>query len=131
MNRADTVADTSACVLVIVMLSSAVPPALIDGVENVLETVGRDVVTVSVSPAEQTPATVQEPDALVLVTLAGGVIVAILVTWVWAKATELIDRNRNAKAASTSIRQARSTPTVSTEERDALKSSKLIPLTAI
>ncbi|MDO9406218.1 MAG: hypothetical protein Q7T87_19485 [Polaromonas sp.] len=131
MNKADTVADTSACVLVIVMLSSAVPPALIDGVENVLEMVGRDVVTVSVSPAEQTPATVQEPDVLVLVTLGGGVIVAILVTWVWARAIELIDRNRNAKAASTSIRQTRNTPTVSNEERDALKSSKLTPLTAI
>ena len=45
-------------------------------------------VTLSTSPAEQTPATVQEVDGLVLVTFAGGVITAVLVTDVCATATD-------------------------------------------
>lgn len=60
------------------MVSSDVPPAEIVPGVNVLLTIGDDGVTVSMSAAEQTPA-VQETDGLVLVTLAGGVIDAVLV----------------------------------------------------
>lgn len=73
-------ADASAWVFVMVMLSKAVPPALIVLTEKLLETVGGDGDTVSVSAAEQTPATVHETDAFVLLTLAGGEIVTILLT---------------------------------------------------
>lgn len=94
MKTEETVADTSAWVFVRVIVSNAVPPALMDETEKAFEMVGRAGVTKSVSEAEQTPATVQEPEALVLVTVAGGVIVAILVTWVWACASEFANRDR-------------------------------------
>lgn len=74
------VADTNACVLVTVIVSKAVPPALMLLTEKLLETVGRDGDTTSVSEAEQTPATVHEAEALVLATLAGGAMDATLLT---------------------------------------------------
>ena len=80
LNNNDKVADTRACVLVMVMVSSAVPAALIVLLEKLLETIGVEGDTVSISAAEQTPATVQEADTLVLETLAGGVIDATLLT---------------------------------------------------
>ncbi len=84
VNNADTVADTSAWVFVIVIVSSTVPPALIDANAKLLAIVGLEGETVSISDAEQTPATVQETDAFVLETLAGGAMDAILLTCVWA-----------------------------------------------
>ena len=84
VNKADTVAETSACVLVIVIVNSTVPPALILVSPKLLATVGLEGETVSISEAEQTPATVQEADALVLETLTGGAIDAMLLTCVWA-----------------------------------------------
>ena len=81
VNTPDNVAEVCACVLVIVMVSSAVPPArMAPGVNDLLIS-GRDAVTVSVSVAEQTPPVVVH-EGLVLVTLTGGVIVATLTTWV-------------------------------------------------
>lgn len=74
-------ADTNACVLEIVMVSKAVPPAFMELREKLLETIGREGVTVSMSAAVQIPE-LQDADALVLVTLAGGEITAVLVTWV-------------------------------------------------
>ena len=76
------VADARACVLVMVIVRSAVPPALIVLREKLLETVGNEGDTESISAAEQIPATVQDADTLVLETLAGGVIEATLVTCV-------------------------------------------------
>jgi hypothetical protein len=85
----ESVADARAWVLVMVIVSSAVPPALIVLGANALETVGGDALTESMSPAEQTPANVQEVDGLVLVTLTGGVMTATLLTEVWANALKL------------------------------------------
>ena len=74
-------ADTSAWVLEIVMVKRTVPPAFIELREKLFETVGGDVETVSMSAAVQVP-DVQEGDELVLVTLAGGEMTAVLVTCV-------------------------------------------------
>jgi hypothetical protein len=63
------------------MVSKAVPPALIELSEKLFETVGREVETVSISAAVQVPA-VHDGDELVLVTLEGGEMTAVLVTWV-------------------------------------------------
>ena len=63
--------------LEIVIVNKVVPPAFIELSEKLFETVGREGEIVSVS------ATVQVPDAqdeLVLVTLDGGEIAAVLVT---------------------------------------------------
>ena len=79
VKSAETVAETRACVFVIVIVSSAVPPALIVLTEKALAIVGLDGETVSVSAAEQIPAPVQEPVELVFVTLTGGEIEAVLV----------------------------------------------------
>jgi hypothetical protein len=83
VNSADSVADTSACVFVIVIVSSAVPPALMLASEKLLETTGLEGETKSRSWAEQTPP-VQDPEGLVLLTLAGGVMETTLLTCVWA-----------------------------------------------
>ena len=79
MKRADKVADTSAWVLEIVMVSRAVPPAFIELREKLFETVGREGETVSISADVQVPAE-QDAEELVLVTLAGGEMTAVLVT---------------------------------------------------
>lgn len=105
MNKEETVADTNACVLVSVIVSSVVPPAPMVETEKALEIVGLASETVSVSAAEQTPATVQDTEAFVLVTVAGGVIVAIFVTWVCACAREFASRKSIAVAANPSVRQ--------------------------
>lgn len=80
INGAERVADASAWVLVIVIVSSAVPPALMVLTEKLLETVGLDDDTASVSEAEQIPAAEHEEDAFVLLTLEGGVIDTALLT---------------------------------------------------
>lgn len=72
------VADTSLWVLVNVMTSTDVPPALIELGANVLATCGKLNVTVSLSVAEQVPPT-HAVAVLVLVTLAGAVIEAVFV----------------------------------------------------
>lgn len=106
VNSAESVADTSAWVFVIVMVSSAVPPALMLASEKLLETTGFDVATRSRSWAEQTPApTVQDAEGLVLVTLAGGVIDTTLLTWVWACASDAKKSNRNGKATNPTQRR--------------------------
>ncbi len=74
-----SVADTRACVLVIVIVRSEVPPARMLEGANDLPTTGREGVTVSVSVAEQTPLEATH-EGLVLVTLTGGAIVATLTT---------------------------------------------------
>ena len=84
VNNADTVVDVSAWVFVILIVSSAVPLTLIVDIEKLLAIVGLEGETVSISAAEQTPATVQETDALVLETLTGGAMDATLLTCVWA-----------------------------------------------
>ena len=65
------------------MISKAVPPTLMVVGEKNFETVGCDGETVSISAAVQTPAR-QEGAELVLVTLTGGDMAAVLVTWVCA-----------------------------------------------
>lgn len=72
-------ADTNACVFEMVIVNKAVPPAFIEPREKLFEIVGRDGETVSISAAVQVPA-VQDGDELVLVTLAGGEMTAVLVT---------------------------------------------------
>ena len=77
VKRADKVADTKACVFEMVIVNKAVPPAFIEPREKLFEIVGRDGETVSISAAVQVPAV---QDELVLVTLAGGEMTAVLVT---------------------------------------------------
>ena len=98
VNGADKVADTSACVLVIVIVRRVVPPAeMLDG-ENVLEINGLEGVTASISDAEQTP--LAQPVAVfVLVTLAGGEITAVLVTCVCPIAMETPNPSKQTSAA--------------------------------
>lgn len=72
-------ADTSAWVLEIVIVSKVVPPAFIELSEKLFETVGREGEIASVSANVQVP---EAQDALVLVTLDGGEITAVLVTCV-------------------------------------------------
>jgi hypothetical protein len=79
VNNAESVADANACVFVIVIVSKAVPPAEMLLGEKLLAIVGLDKATASISAAEQTPAVI-EPHELVLLTLAGGVMEAVLVT---------------------------------------------------
>ena len=76
-------ADVNAWLLVIAMVSKAVPPALIVVGKKVFEMVGLDGETVSISAAVQVPAR-QEGAELVLVTLTGGEMTAVLVTCVCA-----------------------------------------------
>ena len=64
-----------------VITNREVPPAGIEAGENVLETVGRLGVTVSISLTVQVP-DAQPAELLVLVTEGGGVIDAVLVTLV-------------------------------------------------
>lgn len=90
-------ADTNACVFEIVMVNKVVPPALMELSEKLFETVGREGETVSTSAAVQVPA-VQDTDEFVLVTLAGGEITAVLVTCVWAWATDTLKNKSHASA---------------------------------
>ncbi len=60
--------------------------------------------TASVSDAEQTPEVI-DPHELVLLTVAGGVIDAVLVTKGWAWATAALKTNKNRKAASPRARR--------------------------
>ena len=76
-------ADVNEWLLVIAMVSKAVPPALIVVGKKVFEMVGLDGETVSISAAVQVPAR-QEDAELVLVTLTGGEMTAVLVTCVCA-----------------------------------------------
>lgn len=80
------VAETSLWVLVKVITSNEVPPALMVLGLKVLETVGKLAVIVSLSGALQVPA-MQLVAVLVLVTVAGAVMEAVLVIWVCAKAS--------------------------------------------
>lgn len=101
VNSADIVADASACVLVIVIVRSAVPPAPMELEEKLLAIVGRAGVTASISEAEQTPATVHEPETLVFDTVAGGVIETILLTCVCANTESAQKKDKNNTAKST------------------------------
>lgn len=69
--------------MVIETVSKAVPPTLIVLRENAFEMVGFDGETVSMSTAVQIPAE-QEGAELVLITLSGREMTAVLVTWVCA-----------------------------------------------
>lgn len=79
VNTPDNVADVSACVLVIVIVSRAVPPARIEPGLKALVMIGGEAVTASVSVAKQTPLAATHK-GLVLATLIGGVMVATLTT---------------------------------------------------
>jgi len=81
VKRLVSVAETSAWVLEIDIVNTAVPPALMLLREKVFETMGLDAETVSTSAAVHVPA-VQEGAELVLVTLVGGEMMAVLVTCV-------------------------------------------------
>jgi hypothetical protein len=83
VNAALSVAETSAWVLTIEIVSNAVPPAIILLGEKLFEIIGGDRPTVSVSAAVQVPAT-QDNEEFVFVTLSGGEMTAVFVTWVWA-----------------------------------------------
>jgi hypothetical protein len=79
VNAALSVAETSAWVLTIEIVNSAVPPAIMLLGEKLLEIVGGDRPTVSVSAAVQVPAT-QDNEEFVFVTLSGGEMTAVFVT---------------------------------------------------
>jgi hypothetical protein len=81
-------------VLVKVITNNVVPPALMVDGEKVLETVGLLGVMESLSAAVQVPNVQPAP---VLVTPEGTEIVAVLVTWLWAKPDSGND-NRNSAA---------------------------------
>lgn len=91
------------------IVSKAVPPAEILATEKLLETDGLDGVTGSLSLAEQTPAKHDTPSGLVLVTLAGGEITAVLVTWVWPWTDETAKTSRHSPAKCTSDNRAKQT----------------------
>ena len=74
-------ADVNAWLLEMEIVNRTVPPALMVLREKVFEMVGLDGETVSASAAMQVPAT-QEAAELVLVTLTGGEMTAVLVTCV-------------------------------------------------
>jgi hypothetical protein len=96
VNNEEKVADVRACVLVNVITNSEVPPAEIVAGVNVLETKGRLGVTTSGSLAEHTPVSETQPvTVLVLVTPDGGVMDAVLVICVWAKAVAGINATSN------------------------------------
>ena len=76
-------ADVSAWLLEMEIVSKAVPPALMVLREKVFEMVGLDGETTSISAAVHAPAR-QEGAELVLVTLTGGEMTAVLVTCVCA-----------------------------------------------
>lgn len=116
------VADVSAWVLLMLIVKRVVPPALMLLTANDFEIVGLDEVIVSISAAVQVPAA-QEGDELVLVTLVGGEMTAVLVTCVCACAVD--NKNRQASAASHARRQAHSMGrNKSIKERNALKNRK-------
>lgn len=85
VNTDVNVADTNLWLFVNVMTNNDVPPALIALGANVLDTCGTLNETASESDAVQVPAT-HEVAVLVLVTLAGVVMEAVLVICVWAMA---------------------------------------------
>ena len=62
------------------MVNNAVPPAAILLTEKLFKTSGLEGVTESTSLAEHTPAAQDTASGLVLLTLAGGEITAVLVT---------------------------------------------------
>jgi hypothetical protein len=98
-----------------VMTSNDVPPAMMVVGLKVLETVGRLAVIVSLSAALQVPAT-QAVAVLVLVTLAGAVMEAVLVIWVCAKACCGIASEANKPISSDSMPKA-----LGIENRESLK----------
>lgn len=79
VNRDVSVAETSAWVLVMVIVNNAVPPELIDPIEKLLEIAGLDWTTVSISAAVHVWFT-QDGEEFVFVTLEGGEMTAVLVT---------------------------------------------------
>ena len=92
----DKVALTNAWVLVIVIVSSAVPPSVILGTEKFFETSGLEDVTESLSAAEHTPL-LQETSLFVFVTLDGGEITAVFVTCVCPFAVKPLKTNKQTK----------------------------------
>lgn len=108
MNKEVNVADTSACVLEILIVNNAVPPALMVLEEKLLEIVGLDSPTVSVSAAVQVWLT-HDSDEFVLVTLSGGEITAVFVTWLWASAIVVVKKSRKDKITKATMRWVRQT----------------------
>ena len=104
VNSDVSVAETSAWVLVMVIVNKAVPPALIELTEKLFAMVGLDWATVSMSAAVHVWFT-QDGDEFVFVTLEGGEITAVLVTWVWAWATVALKTNRKENATSPAMRR--------------------------
>ena len=104
VNSDVSVAETSAWVLVMVIVSKAVPPELMEPTEKLLAIVGLDWVTVSMSAAVHVWFT-QEGDEFVLVTLEGGEITAVLVTWVCAWAIVAPKANRKENITSPAMRR--------------------------
>ena len=90
MNSAVRVADERAFVLEMVTDRSTVPPTLTLAAEKLLETVGRDWVTASISDTVQLPPT---HPGLVFETLAGGDTTAVFVTPVCAYAVVIAKRH--------------------------------------
>jgi hypothetical protein len=99
------VAETSLWVLVKVITSNEVPPALMVVGLKVLETVGRLAVIVSLSGALQVPA-IQAVAVLVLVTVAGAVMDAVLVIWVCANASCGMVKEANSPISSDNMPKA-------------------------
>jgi hypothetical protein len=83
------------------IVSKVVPPAAMAVGAKLLEIVGAEGVTRSLWLALQTPAVVQPELVLLLTTLLGGVITAVLVTLVWAEDWVAIVRHKKGKSSPT------------------------------
>ena len=101
VNCALRVADVRALVLDIVIDRRAVPPTLILVTEKLLDTVGVDWVTASMSETVHVP---PAQAALVLVTLTGGDTTAVFVTPVCALAATVTNKHNTSDEASVTTR---------------------------
>lgn len=86
-----------------VIVNKAVPPALMEPTEKLLEIIGLDWATLSIS-AEVHVWFTQDGDEFVFVTLEGGEMIAVFVTWVCAR-TVAPERNRKENITSPTMRR--------------------------
>jgi hypothetical protein len=107
MKGAANVAVVSLWLLTTLIVSNAVPPAEMLLGLNDLEIVGAATATVSLSLALQTPAEVHPAPVLLLLMVLGGVITAVLVTFVWADAWVAIVRHKKGKSRPTTSARTR------------------------
>ena len=106
------------------IVKSVVPPEFMVLAEKLFETSGLDVPTVSVSVNVHVWL-MHEGEEFVLVTLTGGEIIAVFVTWVWACAPNATKTHRNEKVPdATRLRSRKTECNKNKKEQDALEECK-------